>query len=299
MTSRIVDFKEAHRYSAWPARINGTAAWAKRVQSADENYREYEEDIYGPQLRIWEEDDALPGGSPARFYFSQLVDLADKNNKRQNIHGSTSSEWLCSMGNQLVVMDFIEANLFYRQVVVRRLSEYVRGRNIVEIGCGTGINLFNLASTIPCGELVGCDLSGSAVAIGNGLAAKYGVSARFFECNAFELSEFDALLQMESEYVIVTCHTVERVGTTLVEGILGLTRKPRLVIHCEPLDLGWDDDMTAWQRRYCELNGYCIDLLAVVRAFEELGRLRVQALVPRMFGLSAFHPTSLVAWSPT
>ena len=57
------------------------------------------------------------------------------------------------------------AFLFGRGDLIRHAAERAKPRRILEIGCGTGKNLLELARRFPSAEIVGVDLSADMLAI--------------------------------------------------------------------------------------------------------------------------------------
>ena len=73
------------------------------------------------------------------------------------------------------------AFLFGRTPLIRQAAERLRPRRILEIGCGTGRNLVQLARFFPHAEIVGLDLSGEMLRKARTKIAKYGSRVSLLE----------------------------------------------------------------------------------------------------------------------
>jgi S-adenosylmethionine-diacylgycerolhomoserine-N-methlytransferase len=71
--------------------------------------------------------------------------------------------------------------LFGRTRLIRLASERVHPRRILEIGCGTGKNLVQLARAFPMAEIVGMDLSGEMLDKTRRKTLRYGSRVSLFQ----------------------------------------------------------------------------------------------------------------------
>lgn len=55
--------------------------------------------------------------------------------------------------------------LFGRRAVIRKVAAMRYPLNILEVGCGTGQNLLNLAATFPRAKMIGLDVSETMLAV--------------------------------------------------------------------------------------------------------------------------------------
>ena len=78
--------------------------------------------------------------------------------------------------------------LFGRQAILRRIVERCKPTRILEVGCGTGRNLLELAKLLPDARLTGLDLSADMLKIAREKTASYGDRVQFVE------SRYDAPL---------------------------------------------------------------------------------------------------------
>ncbi len=72
--------------------------------------------------------------------------------------------------------------LFGRSKLIRLAGERVHPRRVLEIGCGTGKNLVQLARVFPTAEIVGVDLSGEMLEKSRRKTARYGSRVSLLQC---------------------------------------------------------------------------------------------------------------------
>jgi hypothetical protein len=86
---------------------------------------------------------------------------------------------------------------------------------------------------------------------------------------------------------------------SFVEGLS--RRRPRTVVHLEPCHEDQDpmSVIGLMRRRYAELNDYNRNLVGVLRALEQAGRIRVLEHRRNVFSATPFNPTSILIWQPT
>ena len=82
-------------------------------------------------------------------------------------------------------------NHSHRSLLISKIAEFSPILNILEIGCGSGPNLYLLAKEFPNAEIRGIDINPKAVQIGNNWFAQEGIrNVRLSVGRAEELSEF-------------------------------------------------------------------------------------------------------------
>ena len=203
--------------------------------------------------------------------------------------------------------DFIQShspNFVFEMDQVLRHVLYGRflsdSRSIIEIGCGTGLNILRLSDLFPNVPLHGCDWAQAAVDI---LELAATTTKRNITTSRFNMltGEGAASLPIDPTSTVLTVHALEQVGAT-TDPVLNLmtSRKPRQVIHLEPIlefyDTGQPFDRFAadyhLKRNY--LQGYWPRL----KSLADQGKADI--LYHRRLGFgSHFHEAySVIVWRP-
>ena len=196
-------------------------------------------------------------------------------------------------------IDF-EYNLFalLRNIVFKKyLSSYSK---IIEVGCGTGGNLYALRNLFPKASLIGCDWTKSSLQILDIISQNVSkkIEGKCFNMLTLEGKEN---LQMCQDTAVITIHSMEQLGNSF-SPILDylLYKKPGFVFHLEPIfefyDSGNDlDDLAIkYHKKKNYLNGY-------LPALEELEQKKMIKVIQKHrthFGNLFEEQYSLIAWKP-
>lgn len=307
---RPIRLSDAAAYSPWPMRLAGFEAWQRPRRSKQEVLREYDQGWYLSLLESWREFVARhdpPRSNSAtvsRFYHQVWCRIADEVERNRAIYKSRQAEYLVSSGDDFLIADLVTASHVHLDVITRqveRVLQQVGANTLVEAGSGSGVVLHHLYATLPLRRVGGGDICPNAVELCRQIAGDYRIPAQFCAFDYDSPTGFKDLTHGFEDYVLLTCHSVEQIEagpTRLFEKILDLPRPPAAVVHLEPLV--WPDGslVSKLGQRYAELNGYNLDFLEALNAQLEQGTIEVLALEKRLFGVSAFNPTSLIAWRP-
>jgi len=191
-----------------------------------------------------------------------------------------------------------DASLALRRLIFDRfLGAYER---VVEIGCGTGINLLILASQFHGMKLVGCDWATPSRDIVNAMAKQSGRAIEGHLFNMLTAEGWDGAT-IDRRTAILTVHALEQLAGNwrpFLEFVLA--RKPGFVLHIEPILELYDpaspfDDRA---RRYHLKRGYLQGYLPALRALAQAGRITLDLTRRLRFG-GLFHEAySIVTWRP-
>ncbi len=308
---RPVSLSEAADLSPWPDRIAGKAPWVKSRRSREDHDREYDQGLYVDLLERWEA--FVSGVAPARRTPGIVLQFLDDVRRASHdtmladreIYGEIDlANYLVSVGDKLFAADISLFEQLYRYFIVERVVE-ARAQNpfevIVEIGCGSGVNLFHLYLHLALTSIAGVDLSPNAISFLRRVAGDLGIDGSF---QAGDFRDENALRRIAPDaqpWALLSAHAVERVemlGVAWFEQLVALENPPSVAIHFEPV-LWADDGPFARQCAcYAELNRYNRDFLESLHAAEAAGLLTVVHTQRRVLGNSAFAPTSLLVWTP-
>ena len=214
------------------------------------------------------------------------------------------ANYLVSAGDRLFAADISLFEQLYRYFIVERVVE-AHAQDpfevLVEIGCGSGVNLFHLYLHLALTSIAGVDLSPNAISFLRRVAGDLGIDGSFQAGDFRDENTLRGIAPDARPWALLSAHAVERVemlGVAWFEKLVMLENPPRLGIHFEPAV--WDDELPFARHcaRYAELNRYNRDLLKAVHAAERAGLLRIVDIEKRAIGTSAFAPTTVLIWSP-
>ena len=307
---RAVPFLESAQFSPWPARLLELEAWQKSNRSAEEVLKEYNEGWYGQLLELWNSfseslsDAQANSGAAPKFFYRVLKHIAAGVEANKAIYRSSQDQYLFSVGDEMVVGDLTLGNMVHFDMIIRLLDTHLSAssiRTVVEPGCGSGINLFQLHTYLDLERIVGGDICSNAVTLANRISERLRIPGEFHH---FDYGKRESLVNLTKgleRYALFTCHSIEQIQlaeAAFIDHVLALPNPPELILQFEPFV--WEDEslMSRLCRRYAEKNRYNQDFLTVLTARQNEGRLEVIDYQKRCFGLSAFNPSSFVCWKP-
>jgi SAM-dependent methyltransferase len=305
MVMRPVDLVEAASYSPWPGRLSGADAWKKVRRSDAEILAEYDA-VYDELEQSWRvfQTGLAPGerhpGSLYRFLNEFRIRANRRMAERSDIYGKADPRnYLVSVDDRLYLADLNLFELMHRQLLVevtREAMEISPFGGVVEIGCGSGMNLANLHLHLGL-AIAGCDLSPRAVAFLSSIGRDLAWDMRFERLN-FLQDDISALAPCE-RWSLVSFHAIEQ-AASIDEGwfsrLSAMANPPVFGIHCEPLQIDDGTEFSALCRRYAEINLYNNDFLAAALKAEAKGIIKIIRLEARKIGNSAFNPSSVLVW---
>jgi len=151
--------------------------------------------------------------------------------------------------------------LFGRTALIRRAAEHFSPQRILEVGCGTGKNLAQLARRFPDAEIVGLDLSAEMLSKARKKLAVYGPRAsllhRIYDAPVCAGEPFDLI-------VFSYCLSMMNPGYAEVLSFCGedLSSRGRIAL------VDFHDTRSAWFRSWMGLNHVRMDgqILAALQA---------------------------------
>lgn len=168
---------------------------------------------------------------------------------------------------------------------------------VVEFGCGTGSNLYQLHRAFPRQQLVGCDWARQSQELIALIARATGadLTAAYFDMRTLEGRE---AISVDSGTAVLTLHAMEQLGrdADLFVDYL-IASKPKIAVHLEPIvelydpEVPFDADAIAYHRKRGYLEGFLPALS---------GRSDVEIVETRRLGFgSTFHEAyTLIVWKP-
>jgi hypothetical protein len=185
-----------------------------------------------------------------------------------------------------------------RALIFRR---YLPGwSRIVELGCGTGLNLLLLSRLFRAAELIGSDWVAPSLAILDQMSRETGrrIEGRLF--NMLTLEGWDGP-ELDRTTALLTVHALEQLGTGW-DRLLGfmLERRPGICVHVEPLYELYDPELPldALARRYHVKRNYLRGYLPRIQALAAEGKAEITALHRVPFGGLYHEAYSVLVWRP-
>jgi len=282
MKAKIKTWNDLPEFSTWPARfLSGEEV--QRSKDRKQLEREYEKEKWGP---------LLDGLGKNGFQLRQADRCA--------LAGCDPQP--CWVNGELKVLPALKALLVYRQLVQQKLLPHLHNATaLVELGAGYGAIILWLAKQ-PAFKNLPC-FAGEFAKSGRELIQKISVSEKlsvtsgtcdFFDPNITDLKIPPGALIFTS----MSCCCLPKLPSTLFRKLSGF--KPSSVVHLEPIVEHFDPSslMGLLQQQYIAENDYNRNFLALLRAGEKSGLLKVVKNSPMVFGMNPLLPCSLLAWKP-
>lgn len=305
-----VSFDEAFAYSPWPARITGTEKWQKERRAYAEMMQEYNDGWYREALDYFEKnkhryENRRNAGGAASFFSDFENYLLTRIDEMPEVYGSLpSSNFLISLGGRLYVANLHLFQHLYRQYIIQTVKRYIQQYNakaVVEFGSGTGVNLFNIFSYSNIDFVKGGELCPNGVTMGNLVADYFGVNAEFSAFDYYGGGEIARLCSVDQDYILITVHSIEQITQLpdmFIRDIAALPKSPSAVLHFEPVQFPGVSQFDAQCKKYSELNLYNQNLFSQLSSAQDAGTIEMLSIDKHVMGISAFNPTSFIAWRP-
>jgi len=172
---------------------------------------------------------------------------------------------------------------------------------VIEFGCGTGQNLYQLHRLLPGLRLTGADWAEPSQELMRliGMAENAQMDGVRFDMASLDGRE---ALSIEPGAGIMTLHAMEQLGAEFepfLDYLIGL--KPAVVLHLEPITELYDadDSFDAAAIAYHTKRGYLAGFLPALQARAATGQIEILKIHRSGFG-STFHEAySIVVWRGT
>jgi SAM-dependent methyltransferase len=192
---------------------------------------------------------------------------------------------------------------YWLGIAVRRalmLQAFPDPRRILELGCGTGMNLILAAELFPQAGLAGSDWVRPSLDILRQMGRSLGreVDAILYDMLSGKGGED---LPIDGDTDVLTVHALEQIGSAAPNVVeLLLRRRPRRVLHVEPILEFYDrtdpyDDIAA---RYHLARGYVQGLSPALERGAAEGRLEILSQGRVKLGNLYHEAYSFISWQP-
>jgi hypothetical protein len=191
----------------------------------------------------------------------------------------------------------------YYRFRLKQLQQLVEAHSggedeLVELGCGWGVNLFSLALTGRWRSLRGFDVSPNGVRATNEAAAHFGVGSVHAEELDLTARDHHSFRKIEgaTAFTYLCLEQLKYSTRPVIDGLLESGVKK--VIHFEPVP----ELFSRWRlgdlanRLYLTAHDYQNNLLTTLRMLEKEGRLRITTVSRLNFSPRAVNDPTLIAW---
>lgn len=204
--------------------------------------------------------------------------------------------------NQLVRIRTDDYYRYRHQALVGVLEEFARGEDeLIELGCGSGLNLFVLAVWGRWPTLRGLDVSENAIAVGRAVARHFSVTQVSFD-RLDMIEETDPRFALLRGKTVFTYYCLEQLRHAFDRVIANLLRSGvRRVINIETSTelLPRYSLQRLANTLYIRRRDYLPALVLPLRQAERVGKLRVVAARRLQYAPSPKNDPVLVVWEPT
>lgn len=284
ISSKDCSLDQLAAYSPWPARLLGLVPWEPKTKTPAEITREFEDEKWGPLWRRVQNEERQIDVSTLYSWFEDSAHVE-----------------LCSRGSEFVALTNAQANEAWLELVAENIAAYLPAPALVELGCGFGNLLLSLARRFgrDAGQTMGGEYTKSGTELLNYLARQESLNVQAGTCD-FNLPGITSL-SIPPDAVIYTSyavHYVRYLTGRFVEDLCAF--RPRIVVHFEPCyeHTCMDSLIGLMRRRYIEVNDYNRNLVTVLEAAQNEGRIEIVSQSPNLFGSNPLLPASLIAWKP-
>ena len=201
--------------------------------------------------------------------------------------------------DQVVWIDEHSYYEFRNRCLETILSNYTeRNSDLVELGCGTGYNIFSLVRASYWGQFYGYDLSETGISTARTIAKHFGIHNCHF--NVLDLTAIDdeTSLRLRGKTVF-TYYCMEQLKHQTEKVIQGLVSSGvRRVIHIEPAtELLRVKSLRDWVTRlYIFRSDYQDNLLKTLRALETRNCLKILDSYRLYYAPTIRHDPMFVCW---
>lgn len=272
------------RFSPWPARLLGVEQWEVRRKTPEEVLREYNNDKWGVFL-----EKVRASSVPLTIDDAERWDM------------DLPHEALVWHSGRFEPMSYLAANALYVQLVSEALRSCTPAAALVELGCGYGKVVLRLLADSVFGATpwYAADYAQAGVDVVKHLAANGGVDVHTGWCDFTDPALTD--MEIPEGAVILTSYAtpcVPELSEGFVEALI--ERRPKAVVHIEPCYEHCDTStlLGLLRMRYLEVNDYNRNLMTLLRAFRDRGRIAIDREEPTVFGTNPLLSASVIVWHP-
>lgn len=283
IATRGIPLQELPDWSPWPARMLGQAEWNVPHRDLKKVDSEYDKDEYLRCLTWTKQQATVPTTGEVRHAEYRI-------NERKSFCVSQQEELYEVPADKVIPYD--------GEVLVEVMTPLMDGIDtIVEMGCGYGINLWELYKRFPEKQYRGGEYSANAIELARILYEK-NPQIHIEHLNFYD-DTYDVLERCKGQRVMVfTRHAIEQLpdASAFVKTLTKYFDRIQVVVHLEVTQENYGTNLIGLMRkRYIEINDYNRNLLTLLQEHEGIV---IERNDPDVFGISPLNPTNVVVWRP-
>ncbi len=287
---------------AWLSDLSGFAL-QYRVLEGDEHDAALEaarQEIERPELRI-----SGAGDQPVweRGWGGILEDVRARGFSRETLCPQYfSGQMILRLFGRYILAEnarFVtDLDILLRRVFIHRFLS--GAEEVVEFGCGTGLNVLLMSEILPDAKLTGTDWAVASQEILEFARDQIGprIHGTRFDMRTLEGR---AEIALSPSTTVLTVHALEQLGPDFgpfLDYVRGA--KPRLCVHFEPMNELYDpaDPLDAVALRYHEKRNYLWGFLDAVRALADEGQAEILTVHRFGYGSHYHEAYNALVWRP-
>lgn len=204
------------------------------------------------------------------------------------------------VGGRLVRISCTNYYKYRLNVLLNSLKHFAHDDELIELGCGHGMNLFRLSLAQHWKKLTGYDYSKNAVTAAEEASIHFGISQMKFGVLDLTNAEADGFQNIRGKTVFThyCLEQLKRSMPNVIENIL--LARPRRVIHIEPM-VHW---YRCWSPQYLASYSYILkrdfqnNLWPTLKKLVAIGKIRILAKKPLGYSPKPVHSPMLICWEP-
>jgi hypothetical protein len=219
-------------------------------------------------------------------------------NIENNVESDINFKCILLMNSRLYQTSVLNRKKLHTQLITELIKKYTKNSDeIVEIGCGYGLNLFSLVSQGLENSMSGCDISPNSITTGKKINDTFNCNVKF---DIVDITKNLNSMDLKDKTVI-SFHSFEQIKYYTDDVINDLIdAKVSQVIHFEPISELYGitaRDISSFL--YIKARDYQDNLLHTLKNFEKIGKLKILENYRLGYAENPFHETSLTRWVPT
>jgi len=170
--------------------------------------------------------------------------------------------------------------------------------NVYEFGCGSGINLCEIARMYPEKRVFGSDFVPASVEIANELGKHYDNKITGFQ---FNMLEPDYERDILPNSVILTSGALEQLASKIQPFFdYLLDKKPALCVFAEPVIEVYNDEslLDVLAMKFHRKRGYTEGIIPWLRKKQDEGKLEILKIQRQYIGSKFFEGWTIIIWKP-
>ncbi len=183
-----------------------------------------------------------------------------------------------------------------RTIIIKKYLS--SSEHIVELGCGTGVNLFLLSKILQNKKLTGCDWAKASQKLINQINITMKEKIKPVNLDLLTMKEWQNI-EINSDTAILTLHALEQLGSN-IEPLIStlLEAKPQICVHLEPIVelYNLENEFDKIAHNYHIKRNYLIGFYSKLINLERAGRIKLIKVSRTGFGSTFQEAYTMIVW---